>query len=1258
MTLVQERDERQRRTRRPSFVPTAFPTVAALSAPSPPSPSGASSDESDESVEPQQSSTPTTGRRGSGGRPRRQISLTEQGQLLNDLPSMTETVHNSMSSAENSQTVHNSENTAPFYKLKSSGSEHSTTNSIKFQHADLYGSPDDICNFDSNQGLAVTVSTAPISFAEKPAIRNSDGVSVSTDGSMYSEKWNSGSANTSAANSIADEESAAINAARDGVVQEESHQSETTLDDLHQKSGEPQALMNGDSNEALDHALASKREPTESSAATAISTVVRHFIGSAAGRAQKAITNQTPNDVKEIDEAERSQCSQSTDSGSSDVVQRAVNLLDPLRGLLGSGSMSGQQIGEENESREPLEEVQKECKTSLIERTESTTATPEPLSNPSNLPRSPDTDDNAPAEQAEDDLTRASESLCSPGGATKEGDDSGPFISAAHALTELATNELNDTTISDSSSSDSVSISRTRPSLVSDFKETVKRESFQKRMTSPKGQAAEAVVDWPSPVSSIGSPVLKERKQRTSEITVDSKSLPPLPLHDRDDDPSSASDDEKSWPTMKSRQTSDKKDGSDDSLDPSGLREKSSEDSNDQSKLSSSIVWPSSGPSNANFRDALKKTASSSRILKGLRSSAQREADLHSSLRSFNSGHRNAHNQNRRACRSEDCVFETSGQPPSTLSPLMSPVASESEKSPDKLPQDNAGTGDIVAPLDQDTNNPLLVSIEQFDDDEEANEEYYTPSPLHEVPSASNDGESVVSSLDSLASPVHPSNNNISRMHRQRQRRDSDSSCSTLSLASPTQALTQSGKTRPIGSKKSSMKSMDMSDRAIVSRSWRPSSAKSRKQSKTDKSRPGAADVLEESERSSLSQGDAFNESEHTGTKSDASQNYPPKVKCLADGLPRRAMERRSSDRSLTNSSCYSRATMQSLQSEISNLQPSGLADDVALHLEHSMMSMNTYQSSDGIDDIDPACTTSESKVDFDFAMNLYIKAMNHGHFDFGVSAIGEDNAWEGDDGMLAARAYMGLGYTRQYKGELESSMQAYSKAINLIEEELGVDHPITAPVHYAMGVVMIGMAMQLDASDHFTTALKLYKAMLSGDSNADVTVRANIFSTEGMLFDVLGEQNRAIDCFRQTVVVCQSLDQPSLKFADVMFELGSLLSQRGEYGESAYCFNFALQIRKNLLGDSFLVARTHYSLGVTQATLELGGNLPSGMAAGHLQETLRICSEQFEEEHLQFAIIVHALGVLNERNGDFLAASVWFAKERDIRKQVLGDGE
>jgi hypothetical protein len=84
----------------------------------------------------------------------------------------------------------------------------------------------------------------------------------------------------------------------------------------------------------------------------------------------------------------------------------------------------------------------------------------------------------------------------------------------------------------------------------------------------------------------------------------------------------------------------------------------------------------------------------------------------------------------------------------------------------------------------------------------------------------------------------------------------------------------------------------------------------------------------------------------------------------------------------------------------------------------------------------------------------------------------------------------------------------------------------------------------------------------------------------ERLLGEHQREVRRAIDCFQNT-----------FKFATVSFELGSLLSQIEEHIDSAHCFNVALEIRKALLGDSFVVARTNYSLGVTIASQELKEN-------------------------------------------------------------------
>jgi tetratricopeptide (TPR) repeat protein len=336
---------------------------------------------------------------------------------------------------------------------------------------------------------------------------------------------------------------------------------------------------------------------------------------------------------------------------------------------------------------------------------------------------------------------------------------------------------------------------------------------------------------------------------------------------------------------------------------------------------------------------------------------------------------------------------------------------------------------------------------------------------------------------------------------------------------------------------------------------------------------------------------------------------------------------------------------------KIDVFQSSGLAEDVALHLEHSTHTVNMYFSSDGIDHIDPSAM-GEGREDFEFAMNSFLYAIKCGHLDVIKDIIScEDNT---NEQVLAASAYTGLGFARQCKGELESSLDAYKKSLTLCEDAVGPNDPTNASISYTIGTVLIEMQRPFDAADYFSKALHLFKCTQdTGPEN-----RANILSTEGMLFRVLEDISRAIDCFQKAMLVYQTTSQlNTLKFATVSFELGSLLSQRGEYIDSAQCFNVALEIRKALLGDSFVVARTHYSLGVTIASQELLENT-TFLSASHFEEALRICEQEFKAEHVQSAIIVHALGVLNERKGDSLSASAWFAKEYTMRKLLLGEGK
>lgn len=391
---------------------------------------------------------------------------------------------------------------------------------------------------------------------------------------------------------------------------------------------------------------------------------------------------------------------------------------------------------------------------------------------------------------------------------------------------------------------------------------------------------------------------------------------------------------------------------------------------------------------------------------------------------------------------------------------------------------------------------------------------------------------------------------------------------------------------------------------------------------------------------------DAGSEEEFTVSIADLNEspsnvvNYP---------LGKRQLSRHSSvDRQNSDGSLCVSDIDGSLSSRLStNRQHSGLANDVPLLLS-SATSLVSHHSTDGIDHIDPTAADSD---DFDFAMNAYADGMKYGHFDVQADFNG-DSTTDDNDHLLAAKAYMGLGFARQCRGELASSLDAYMKSLDLCNAEIGYDDPINANLCYACGNVLHEMERNLEASTYFRRALNFYKSRESDGNDAKV----NILFIEGMMYVALENNERALDCFREGLRLNQTSQRPlNLKLASVMHEMGSIYSQNGEYTDSASYFKVALHVRNSSLGDCFIVARTHYSLGVTLASQEVLTNTTTD-AFSHLETALRICDQEFEGDNLQTAVILHAMGVLKERKGDFLDASKWFIRERDMFISLFGE--
>lgn len=286
-----------------------------------------------------------------------------------------------------------------------------------------------------------------------------------------------------------------------------------------------------------------------------------------------------------------------------------------------------------------------------------------------------------------------------------------------------------------------------------------------------------------------------------------------------------------------------------------------------------------------------------------------------------------------------------------------------------------------------------------------------------------------------------------------------------------------------------------------------------------------------------------------------------------------------------------------------------------------------------------------DDMCDFDSGLASFVFAMRLGHYDCHDDVIGNINTDEDDDRYLAAKAFMGLGFAGQLKGENEIALDWYMKSLQLWESELGAEHASLACLHYTIGMALSQERNELEASVHFNNALSLLKS----NENIDETFRASILATEGMIFNVLGDAQRSIDCLKKALLLHRNFD---LNYATIMYEMGTLLAKQGELEHAINCYRHTLAIRERIIGNSFLTMQTHYSLGITLA--EVDSSMSRDYSLIHLQQALALCGH----DHIQAPTIIHAIGVLNEKKGDYHSAANWFYKELSAIKSLFGDGK
>ncbi len=236
----------------------------------------------------------------------------------------------------------------------------------------------------------------------------------------------------------------------------------------------------------------------------------------------------------------------------------------------------------------------------------------------------------------------------------------------------------------------------------------------------------------------------------------------------------------------------------------------------------------------------------------------------------------------------------------------------------------------------------------------------------------------------------------------------------------------------------------------------------------------------------------------------------------------------------------------------------------------------------------------------------LGLAAVNRGDYDAAEMAyreIVEAGRAQGA-GPSLGRRLADLGEVRRRQGAASEADALHAEALPLLREALGgTENPYVAD---ALGRLT---AVQLERGDIAGAELALREILAMRGSAARLTV------------------------------------------AEALHNLAPILAWRGELGEAAAVANEALELQRELLGE------THEEVAASLCTLgriaQMAEDFPTARA--HLEACAAVLERLHPEGHPQMAFAWDALGLIARAEGGCEAAEPWFRRALDIRVEHLG---
>ena len=240
------------------------------------------------------------------------------------------------------------------------------------------------------------------------------------------------------------------------------------------------------------------------------------------------------------------------------------------------------------------------------------------------------------------------------------------------------------------------------------------------------------------------------------------------------------------------------------------------------------------------------------------------------------------------------------------------------------------------------------------------------------------------------------------------------------------------------------------------------------------------------------------------------------------------------------------------------------------------------------------------------------------------------------------------LGYLLQDQGAYEGATPYYKRALGIVEQVLGANHPYTAISLNNLGLLLKAQGAYERALPYLERALGIYEQVLGANHPHTASSLNNLgllLKEQGAYADALPYLERALGIFEQVL----GANHPDT--AQSLNNLGSLLQAQGAYEEALTTYERALGIVEQALGANH--PDTAISLNNLGLLLQAQGAYEDALP--YLERALTIWEQVLGADHPDTASSLNNLGGLLYEQGAYERALPYLERALGIYEQVLG---